>query len=175
MNANHPITVGHDVVAGARLRLRGRCQLVLVALRSDVVDLHLDAVTGAPLVAKRRKRVVGIGHPVVHGAEAQCSGGVAVSDKGRRHRGGRADRRRYQDTAASGAWTGAGRRAHGVTPCSPCLRPVLRGAAYAQGSKTARTTLLRGLCIEPHQLGLIVRPRNQRGLVMQADGTAKQF
>ena len=63
VDADVPIAVGHDVVAGAGLRLGGRGQLVLLALRGDVVDLHLDAVLRAPFVAKRRQRVVGIRAP----------------------------------------------------------------------------------------------------------------
>ena len=51
MNLNVPVAMGHDVVAGAGLRFGGRGQLVLFALRGDVVDVDFDFVLLAPLVA----------------------------------------------------------------------------------------------------------------------------
>jgi hypothetical protein len=68
MNLNVPVAVGHNVVACAGLRFgRGR-QLVLFALRRDVVDVDIDLVLFAPLLANLIKRLVGAGHPVIPAA-----------------------------------------------------------------------------------------------------------
>src|SRR4029077_19866653 len=48
MGADTPIPVRHNVVAGAGLRLSGRRQLVLLALRGDEIDFHLDIVFSSP-------------------------------------------------------------------------------------------------------------------------------
>jgi len=84
-------------VAGAGLRLSGRGEIVLVAHRGDVVDLHLDVVLGTPFVAERRQHVVGAGDPMVHGAERERSGGVAVVDKRCGNGGGSAKRGRSEN------------------------------------------------------------------------------
>ena len=91
VDADIPIAVRHDVVAGAGLRLGGRGQLVLLALRGDVVDLHLDVVFLAPLVAERGERLVGAGDPMVPAAQRQFPGGVTVLDVGRGNGSDRTD------------------------------------------------------------------------------------
>ena len=68
--------MGHDVVAGAGLGFGGCGQLVLFALRGDVVDLDLTIILGAPFVAKFGERIVRAGHPMVPDAERQRTGGA---------------------------------------------------------------------------------------------------
>src|SRR5262249_25458539 len=47
-----PGAVRHDIVAGARLSFRARGQEILIALRCDVVDCHLDFVLLPPFVSQ---------------------------------------------------------------------------------------------------------------------------
>ena len=51
MDADVPVAVRHDVVAGAGLRFGGRSQLVLLALGRYVVDVDFDFVLLSPLCA----------------------------------------------------------------------------------------------------------------------------
>src|SRR4030088_3079852 len=96
------------------LRLRRGGELVLIALRRDVVDLHLDLVLLTPGVAQLGERVVGPGHPMVPAAEAQCAGRMDAADIGRGdHRGG-TERRGLENMPTSGV-----RASHLVLPlCS---------------------------------------------------------
>ncbi len=71
VNTDVPVAMRHDVVAGAGLRFGGRGQLVLLALRGDVVDVNVDFVFVAPFLAELVERFVGAGHPVVPHAEGQ--------------------------------------------------------------------------------------------------------
>jgi len=69
-----------DVVAGAGLRLGARREDVLVALRGDVIDLHLDFVLLTPFIAKFGQRIVCAGYPMIPDAERQCAGCVGAVD-----------------------------------------------------------------------------------------------
>jgi hypothetical protein len=80
VDADIPIAVRHDVVAGAGLRLGGGGELVLLALPGDVIDPHLDAVLRAPFAAKRRRRFVGSRHPMIPHAKRQYPGGAATAN-----------------------------------------------------------------------------------------------
>ena len=64
-----PVAMRHDVVTGAGLRFGRGGELVLLALRGDVVDVDVDFVLVAPLLAELVERLVGAGHPVVPAAE----------------------------------------------------------------------------------------------------------
>jgi len=84
-----PGAVRHDVVAGARLRFGACGQDVLVALRRDVVDCHLDLVVIAPLVAQPGQRIVGTGDPMIPHPESELAGRMGMADiGGGNHRGG---------------------------------------------------------------------------------------
>src|SRR5262249_61811815 len=76
VNAHVPVAVGHDVVTGAGLSFGGRGQLVLFALRGDVVDLDLAIALGAPLIAQLGQRVVCPGNPIVPHADRERARGV---------------------------------------------------------------------------------------------------
>ncbi len=100
VNTHVPVAMRHDVVTGAGLGFGRRGQLVLLALRGDVVDLDLAIVLGAPLIAKLGEGVVGAGHPMVPDAERQRAGGVAVFDIGRGNGRNRTERRAFENVAA---------------------------------------------------------------------------
>src|SRR5262249_26337127 len=70
MDLNVPIPMRHDVVTGARLRFSTGGEFVLLALRSDVIDMHLNLVLFAPFVAELGERVVCSGHPMVPATQA---------------------------------------------------------------------------------------------------------
>jgi hypothetical protein len=116
VSANHPITVKHYIVTGAGLRLSSRGELVLIANRGDIVDLHLDVVLGTPLVAESRQHVVGAGDPMVHCAERKRSGCVGALDVRRHNRSDCAQRRGLQHAAASGALSRDGQMRHRILP-----------------------------------------------------------
>ena len=80
MNADVPIAMRHDVVAGAGLGFGGRGQFVFFTLRGDEVDLHFAIVLGAPLVAQLDQRVIGAGTQLLPHAERQRAGGETVFD-----------------------------------------------------------------------------------------------
>ncbi len=100
VDADVPVAMRHDVVAGAGLGFGGGGQFVLFALRGDVVDLHFAIVLGAPFVAERGERLVGAGHPMVPYAERQRAGGVGASDIRRGDSGGGAERRAFENRTA---------------------------------------------------------------------------
>ena len=84
-----PVAMRHDVVAGAGSGFGGRGQLVLLALRGDVVDVHLDLVLVAPLLGELVEGLVGARHPVVPHTHRDRAGGVgAVHVGGSDDRGG---------------------------------------------------------------------------------------
>jgi hypothetical protein len=80
MDADVPVAVRHDVVAGAGLRFRRCRELVLLALRSDVIDTYVNLVFLAPLVAQLGERVVCAGHPMVPTAQGKTAGGIDAAD-----------------------------------------------------------------------------------------------
>ena len=80
VDADVPVAVRHDVVAGAGLRLGGRGQLVLLALRGDVVDLHLDVVLVAPFVAELVSALLAPGTQWSQQPSVKCSGGIDAAD-----------------------------------------------------------------------------------------------
>ncbi len=80
VDADVPVAMRHDVVAGAGLGFGGRGQFVFFALRGDEIDLHFAIVLGAPFVAQLDQRVIGAGNPMVPHAERQRSGGETVFD-----------------------------------------------------------------------------------------------
>ena len=100
VNSDVPVAVGHDVVAGAGLGFGRRGQLVLFALRGDVVDLDLAIVLGTPFVAELGERVVGAGYPMVPDAERERAGGVTVFDIGRGNGRDGTERRAFENVAA---------------------------------------------------------------------------
>ena len=106
VNADVPVAMRHDVVTGAGLRFGGGRQLVLLALRGDVVDRDRAIVLRAPLVAQLGQGLVGAGHPMVPHPERQRAGGVAVFDIGCGNGGDRTERRAFEDMAAGRAGTG---------------------------------------------------------------------
>ncbi len=63
MDLNVPVAMRHDVVAGAGLRFGGGGQLVLLALRGDVIDMDFDFVLLAPFGADLVERLVGARAP----------------------------------------------------------------------------------------------------------------
>jgi hypothetical protein len=91
VDADVPIPVRHNVVPRTGLRLGGGRQLVLLALRGDEIDPHLDIVFCSPFIAERRKCLVGAGHPMIPNAKRQASGRVAVFDVWRGERSDRTD------------------------------------------------------------------------------------
>ncbi len=68
VDADVPVAMRHDVVAGAGLRFGGRGQFVFLALRGDVVDVDVDFVLVAPLFADLVECLVGAGDPMVPAA-----------------------------------------------------------------------------------------------------------
>ena len=64
-----PVAMRHDVVTGAGLRFGRGGELVLLALRGDVVDMDVDFVLVAPFLAELVESLVGAGHPVVPATE----------------------------------------------------------------------------------------------------------
>src|SRR6266508_988238 len=92
-----------DVMTRSRLRLGRNGQQVLVALRGDVVDRDLDLVLRPPFLAKRLRRVVGAGHPVVPEAHRQPAAGLRMADMGHRNDGGRGSGRRQKTTTGQSA------------------------------------------------------------------------
>src|ERR1700751_2295957 len=114
VNADVPVAVGHDVMAGAGFCFRGRRQLVLFTLRGDVIDLDFAIVLGAPLITKLGERIIGPGNPVVPHAERERTRRVNSFDIRRRNSGGGAERRRFHNLAACrtclGEQTGLGHR-----------------------------------------------------------------
>ena len=103
MHLDLPGAVRHDVVTGARLRFRARGQDVLVALRGDVVDRHLNLVGLAPLVAQLGQRVVGAGHPMVPDAQRELAGGIGVTNIRSGYGGGGRERRGREQLAPRNA------------------------------------------------------------------------
>ena len=79
----------HDVVTAFSLRLGSRGDEQLIALRGDVVDLHLNVILDAPLAAERGQRAVSIGDPMVPGADPHHASSISVLDIGRRDGGRR--------------------------------------------------------------------------------------
>ena len=99
-----PGGVRQDVVTGARLRLRHDRPHVLVALAGDVVDLDVDLLLLAPVLAELGQRVVRPRDPVVPEAERERAGGMRGADvrKADRRGGGGGGR---GDEAAAGKRT----------------------------------------------------------------------
>ena len=115
MHLNVPVAMRHDIVAGAGLRFGGGGQLVLFALRRDVVDVDFDFVFLAPLVADLVEGLVGAGHPMVPAAERQLAGGVCASDIGRGNNGGRAKSSGLENGATCNTCT------HSLLPMAFCF------------------------------------------------------
>src|SRR5262249_47568546 len=121
MNLNIPVAMRHDVVAGAGLTFGGGGELVLLALRGDVVDLELDLVLLGPLVAQLGQRVVGAGHPMVPEAHAEAASRErAAHIRRREHRGG-AERSALDDVT-----TGDTSRCHHFLPKTAALMAGIR-------------------------------------------------
>jgi hypothetical protein len=57
--------MGHDVVTGAGLRLGSGGQLVLLALRGDVIDMDVDFILVAPFLADFVQCLIGAGDPMI--------------------------------------------------------------------------------------------------------------
>jgi hypothetical protein len=93
-----PTRERHDVMAGPRLLLGGDGQEVLVTLRGDVVDLHLDLVLRPPFLAQRRRCIVGARHPVVPEAHVELAAGLRMADMGHGQHGARSAGRRKETT-----------------------------------------------------------------------------
>src|SRR5208283_5173175 len=74
-----PVAMRHNVVASAGLRFGGSGELVLLALRGDEVDMNVDFVLRAPLVAELDQRFVSAGHPVVPNAQGERAGSVSTA------------------------------------------------------------------------------------------------
>ena len=103
-------------MASAGLRLGGRRQLVLLALRGDEIDPHLNIVFCSPLIAERRKRLVGAGYPMIPNAERETSCGIAVLDVWRGNGSDRTECRRFEKAASGGLRLQKDRMGHGVPP-----------------------------------------------------------
>ena len=69
----------------------------------DVVDVNLDVILRAPLVADFGEGVVGAGDPMVPAAERQFPGRVTVLDVGRCNDSDGAECRGLEDGTACGA------------------------------------------------------------------------
>src|SRR5262249_36947898 len=147
-----PVTVGHDVMAGSGLRFGGRGQLVLFALRGDVVDLDLAIVLGAPLIAKLGQRIVGSGNPMVPHAKRERTRRVNSFDIGCRNGGDGAERRRLYNLAAGRACPGEqARMGHRI------LQGGLMGDAVIIGSLAWRKHTLLAVSGLVVQAGVFTR------------------
>jgi len=68
--------MGHYVMTGAGLRFGGGSQLVFLALRRDVVDMDIDLVLFAPLLANFIECLVSARHPVIPAPQGQGARGM---------------------------------------------------------------------------------------------------
>jgi hypothetical protein len=105
-----PASEGQNVVPGLGLGFGLLRQQQLVALRGDVVDLHLDSFARRPLLDQQCAGGVGPWHPMIPQAYRQLARGMSTSDIGHRnHQCGR---------CAGGQKTPSRRRAgtHGGPP-----------------------------------------------------------
>ena len=100
MNVDAPVAVRHDVMTGAGLGFCSRGELILLALRRDVIDVNFDVVLLTPFVAQLGQGIVRARHPMVPAAERELAGGVAGPDIGGRQNGRAGERRRLQCGAA---------------------------------------------------------------------------
>ena len=73
-----PAPERQDVVARPRLRLGGRGQDQLVALRCDEVDLQVDLLLLGPRLGHGLGALVGARHPMVPQADRELAGGIAA-------------------------------------------------------------------------------------------------
>jgi hypothetical protein len=115
-----PRAMLHDVVAGFRLRLGAGGEHVLVALRRDIVDAHLDMVLLAPIVDDLRQRIVGAGHPMVPEAHGEATCGIGRTHIRGRDGGSGRKRRALHELAP--------RDGRGLHLCSPPVGPLLSAA-----------------------------------------------
>src|SRR5262245_61153406 len=115
MDADVPVAVRHNVMAGAGLRLGGCRQLVLLALRGDEIDPHLDIVLCSPFIAERGEGIVGAGYPMIPNAKRKTSGRIAAFYVWRGNCRDRTEYRRFEKAAARGPRLREGRMGHGVS------------------------------------------------------------
>jgi len=96
MVARLPGGEGHQIIAGARLRLRIDRQQDLVTVGCHGIHLHINAIGLAPFGAKLAHNHIAIGHPMVPEAAAERAAGALGMD----HGGGKDARRRHPSAGA---------------------------------------------------------------------------
>ena len=80
--ARLPRGEGHQIIAGARLRLGIDGQQDLVAVGCYSIHLHVHAIGPAPFGAKLAHHHIAIGHPMVPEAATQRAAGALAMDHG---------------------------------------------------------------------------------------------